>query len=188
LDKQSDIHPISSSSPKKPPRSFSDYLNELRNSSSPGTDTASLIASFLILHELTAIVPLFVGFGIFKWAGLGEKVAGWFKEVGSTPTGVSEGEGSLDKSVTAITRQKVAGWMDEGTKRAEKVGRRYGIFGYPKRTGEKEVGGVQEVTPVDAEKAIGSSLSGDLANAVAAYLIVKVGHPPSRGFLCGGIL
>lgn len=62
-------------------------------------------------------------------------------------------------------KEKVKEWIEEGDQWAKRVGKRYNMFGY-----EKEV--------VDAQNSAsehGHRITGDIANAVVAYGITKVG-------------
>lgn len=146
-----------------PPRpSFlSSYISLLRTRY-PLADPPSLIASFLILHELTAVVPVFLGFWSLKSLGVGDSMVLWALES-------EEGWG----------KDRVREWVKEGEGTAEKVGRRYGVLGYSKegkeereerRSRETEVGGgLREVARPE-----GINVGGDVANLVGAYLLVKV--------------
>ena len=117
-----------------------------------GTDPSSMVLSFALLHELSAILPLFVVFWILSSLGAGSAVLAWLLPPSSEET----------SSVQAKVRQ----WVDEGAARAERYGRRKGWFGFEKgseATGEWSTG--QEA---------GAVLAGSFADAVAAYAIVKV--------------
>ena len=124
-----------------------------------GAPLPSLILSFGILHELTAIVPVVGIFYGAKALGIGEQVV----------SAVIEGE--QQEGVQPIwAKQKVRTWVEEGDRWAIRIGRRYGIFGY-----EKREPGVKD----DVEEMAGASghLAGDVANAVFAYGVTKVGIP-----------
>lgn len=116
-----------------------------------GTALPSLVTSFAVLHELTAVVPFAGLFFGARALGLGERV------VGSSFARAHDAE-------TGWLQKRFVDWMDEGEHWAIRVGRRYGIWGFEKgkRLGEEE------------ERAIARNIAGDLANAVAAYGATKV--------------
>ena len=93
------------------------------------TPLPSLVLSFAVLHELTAIVPVVGFFFGARALGVGEGVV----RALAPPPGVdAEAAG-----VAAHIRDSWAGarmreWMVEGEVRAERVGRRYGLFGFEK--------------------------------------------------------
>ncbi|KAJ7244131.1 hypothetical protein B0H12DRAFT_810091 [Mycena haematopus] len=80
-----------------------------------GTPLSSLVVSFGVLHELTAIVPLVGIFYAARTLGVGERV------VAALPT-------ENDSWVA----QKCSTWVDDGQKWAARVGKRYGVFGFEK--------------------------------------------------------
>lgn len=135
----------------------------------PSADPPSLIASFLILHELTAIVPLFAGFWTLKALGVGTGLVAW---------AVAEGEEEADDGgEQRWMRAKFRKWVADGEEQAQKIGRRYGAFGIEKESKEQREerkqlekdGAVEVQHPVT-----GYSIGGDVANLVAAYIAVKV--------------
>ncbi|KAH7333744.1 hypothetical protein B0J17DRAFT_136280 [Rhizoctonia solani] len=81
-----------------------------RLSARTGTPFASLVVSFGILHEVTALVPLV---GVF----LGARAVG-----------------AGDRAVELVPSE----WVTEGEEWAGRVGRRYGLFGYEKRGKSEE--------------------------------------------------
>jgi hypothetical protein len=126
------------------------------------------VLSFAVLHELTAISPLLLFFFAFQAAGVGGSVVEW-------AAGVSER--SQDEHGQLDWRIKVGEWLDEGEKRVDRVSRRYGLFGRTK--GEKASEGHLQDTPAEAAMQVvtaakGSKAAADVANALAAYLLVKV--------------
>lgn len=129
-----------------------------------GTPFPSLIISFAILHEITAVVPLAGIFFGAKYLGVGERIVGFVRAEAHNHT-ASSGQ----TPATEWVRRKVGTWIDEGEVWAEKVGRRYGFFGYPK-TPE----GVK-FEPIGGEN--GPRVAGDVANAVFAYTATKVSVP-----------
>lgn len=148
----------------------------------PHIDPASLIASFLLLHELTAVVPLVLGFWGFHWVGVGEGLIRW-----AEGSGAGRSHGGEKGNDSDGWRGTVNSWIDEGMRKAERLGRRYGWFGYPKKDqiaveGGEDQGSHSE-SPVGSHGSSGDQLTsdmirkrieGDVANLVAAYLVVKV--------------
>ena len=73
----------------------------------------------------------------------------------------------------------VRGWLEEGQKRVERVGKRYGILGYEKVDRKAVV--QTEVPAVDTGLVITTGpgrstvVAGGVADAIAAYVVVKVG-------------
>ncbi|ORY82322.1 hypothetical protein BCR35DRAFT_265576 [Leucosporidium creatinivorum] len=130
----------------------------------PSADPPSLIASFLILHELTAIVPLFAGFWAFKAAGVGAGLVAWAV--------ADDGE----EEQASWSRAKFRQWVTDGEEQAQKIGRRYGAFGIEKESKEQKEERKQREKDgvVDVERAPTTySVGGDVANLVAAYIAVK---------------
>lgn len=134
---------------------FAPYQNALRSlSTKTGTPLPSLIVSFAVLHELTAIVPLVGVFFASRHLALGERVVG---HVIRSDTLHDQPDGWLNGHL----RQ----WIDEGEHWAERVGRRYGVFGFSKGQPPSD-----ETRPGQAS----TKIAGDLANAILAYGTVKV--------------
>jgi hypothetical protein len=133
---------------------FAPYRNALTAiSGRTGTPLPSLIVSFAILHELTAIVPIVGIFYTARSLGAGERVV--------NATAFDRG-GSIDDQSWANTQLR--SWLDEGEQWASRVGRRYGIFGFEKG----------EVVDQTQTSQLSGKLAGDVANAVLAYGAVKV--------------
>lgn len=125
-----------------------------------GTPLPSLIVSFAVLHEITAVVPLAGLFFGAKYFGVGERLVEYIRTETDTDT-------TSTHSLTTKWTQKVGMWIDEGEVWAKRVGRRYGFFGYPKTAkGTK-------IEPTEGER--GPGVAGDVANAVFAYTATKVG-------------
>ncbi len=78
-------------------------------------------------------------------------------------------------------KKKGREWVDEGGKWAEKVGSRYGVFGFEKKTKEE-----RENAHANSAASKGSDLSariaGDAANAIVAYGLTKALLPVRVGF------
>ncbi|KAH7911311.1 hypothetical protein BJ138DRAFT_1150929 [Hygrophoropsis aurantiaca] len=138
------------------PSRFAPYKNALQAlSNRTGTPLSSLILSFAVLHEITAIAPVV---GIFYGArtlGIGERVVSSIAE-----------RTDNDGYVQATVR----GWVDEGQQWAQRVGRRYGVFGFEKRTTDSVS------PPIDT-----SHIAGDVANAIFAYGVGKALLPVRIG-------
>lgn len=141
--------------PPRLPGRWEVYRDALRKVSlRTGQPFPSLVLSFAILHELTAIVP-FVGiFFTSRAFGIGEKVAGMLQEHDTRSGGADHGtiEGYIwDK------------WR-EGGEFGARLGSRYGWFGFEK--GKK---------PTMEEKALmRKTMESDLANVMFTYVSVKV--------------
>ncbi|KAK1926619.1 hypothetical protein DB88DRAFT_174519 [Papiliotrema laurentii] len=180
-----------------PPSSGSSRLSRAypalaRLSSRTGVPLPSLGISFLILHEITAIVPVVLLFWLFQWLGLGLGLVSWIK-------GVGEGEGEREgEEEGGGVRGLVRGWYDEAEGKVERVGKRYGILGYTKmvrdehgqqtrhgddgpsaqRVGETAQGGESgnrgdtQVTK-ESTHVQGVVLGEAVADAIASYVVVK---------------
>lgn len=139
-------------------RRFGPYRDALKAiSTRTGTPLPSLVVSFALLHELTAIVPLI---GIFYGArtlGIGERVV----------NAVVEGDSDSNSRKYGWMREKCKTWVDEGESWAGRVGRRYGVFGFEKgQSADSGLGGTKYP----------HFLVGDVANAVFAYGATKVSY------------
>src|SRR3954454_10798848 len=88
-----------------------------------GTPLGSLIVSFAVLHEATAIVPIVGFFYAARLGGLGDRAMGALGvRSGQLEGGVEGGDGSW-------ALRKCREWVEEGEQWTARVGRRYGIFG-----------------------------------------------------------
>jgi len=129
-----------------------------------GTALPSLVASFAILHECTALVPLVAVFYAARSAGVGERV------IYAVQT--STQESSSDESANAGQRWlKRTGrdWMGEGEQWVGRVGRRYGIWGFEKRRRDD----TDVRRDVEQEELVMKKAAGDVANALVAYGVTK---------------
>jgi hypothetical protein len=115
-----------------------------------GVPLSSLAVSFLILHELTAVLPVVGFYFLFSSLGTGLGIIEWLNRT----TGEDEHG----------WRGMVTGWYDEGQAKMARVGRRYGLW----QEAEEATHG--EVSSKPTDKA-----GEGVANAVAAYVVVKVG-------------
>jgi len=152
--------PLNTEPPRPRTRRYIDALNAL--SATTRTPLPSLIASFAILHELTAIVPLVGLFFVAKAAGLGEKVVDVIRDNPETD-GVASSSAIGGAVEAGWVKLRARAYVDEGEKWAASVGRRYGWWGYEKGAP------VSSVKQEDLER----HLAGDVANAVVAYTITK---------------
>ncbi|GLB37719.1 putative hypothetical protein FLILHELTA [Lyophyllum shimeji] len=149
----------------RPQGQFAAYRNALTAlSARTSTPLPSLILSFGILHEITAIVPLVAVFYGSRTLGIGEGLIGVI--VSKDPAAPSTEDDWL--------RGTVRTWVEEGDAWAGRVGRRYGIFGYEKRTP-----GAPE-PPVESSQPSGR-IAGDVANAIVAYGVTKALLPVRIG-------
>jgi len=157
-----------SESPKASGR-FAAYKRTLAAiSARTGTPLPSLVLSFGVVHELTALVPLV---GIFYGArtlGIGERIVYAIIEEQnvSSPSTDGRASGSASCSDLGWAKQKMKTLVEEGDRWAYRVGRRYGVFGFEKRV----PGDVDDAGPNASDHVI----AGDVANAVLAYGATKV--------------
>ncbi|GAA5831094.1 hypothetical protein JCM3766R1_006232 [Sporobolomyces carnicolor] len=151
------------------PLSTSNYIASLRQRY-PSADPPSLVISFLILHELTAIAPLALLFGAFHYLGLGAGIVAWTlaeSEPTAAPQAIEPGRWTAESA-----RLRVREWIREGEDKAERVGRRYGWFGWDKESREQREHRKARDTSRGLE-ADNLGVTGDVANVAAAYLVVK---------------
>ncbi len=91
-----------------------------------------MVASFLILHELTAIVPLVIMFYVFGALGVGTAVLQWL--LGDDTTDAKQQQGDDDsKSLSARFRA----WARLKEERFERYCRKKGYLGFEKQTAEE---------------------------------------------------
>ena len=155
-------------------RRFAAYRQTLTTiAARTGTTLPSLILSFGILHELTAIVPLVGIFYGSRALGIGEHVVSAIVE-DKMQTSDNFETSTHDKSQLSWGKQKLKSWVEEGDRWAIRVGRRYGIFGYEKRM-PGTVDDIEEMAGVSGH------IAGDVANAILAYGAIKV-RPGIQGF------
>ena len=143
-----------------PKSRFSVYTDALKTiSKRTGAPLPSLILSFGIVHELTALVPLVGIFYASRTLGVGEAVV---NNISPYTAAVPVGKGSW---VVRWGKEKIREWVEEGDQWAKRVGKRYNMFGYEK----------QAVDAQNSASKHGHRITGDIANAVVAYGITKVG-------------
>lgn len=140
----------------------------------PQAEPASLIASFLILHELTAIVPLGLGFFGLRWAGIGESLVGSIMREAEQDQATAE-QGATPGGAAVWARHKLRSWIIGGEDMATKVGRRYGILGFAKETAaERDARRAEEKAGGALVNTEPYKVGGDVANFLVAYVAVKV--------------
>ncbi|KAG5647076.1 hypothetical protein DXG03_001446 [Asterophora parasitica] len=146
-----------SSTPKGHFAAYKNALNAL--SARTRTPLPSLILSFGILHEITAVVPLVAVFYGSRTLGIGEGV------ISTIVPERSPNSTATDNWVQGVLRT----WVEEGDAWAGRIGRRYGVFGY-----EKRIPGAPEDHAKHSQLPI--HIAGDVANAIVAYGVTKVKH------------
>lgn len=145
----------------KKPSLFRRSLDNVRQAAKrSGTDPASMVVSFMILHELTAILPLIAIFYALCALGTGAYVMQWLLDASITQ---SDQENRMMMGLRASLRD----YIQEGMQRAERYGRKKGWFGFEKGSQVQDVEVDAQVSP-NAEL-----IAGTFANAVAAYAITK---------------
>ncbi|GAA5921344.1 hypothetical protein JCM3775_003003 [Rhodotorula graminis] len=175
----------SSPPPPTPPhrakrRPWEPYVARLRQDY-PHADPPSLVIAFVALHELTAIVPLVALFALFRHLALGTALVAWVVAHSEADDGEHGGEGTTP-AAPAAWRITARDWLKEAEDKAERVGRRYGWFGWPKESRDERAARKAQLaqaaedgrTAVDERTSADQlRVSGDVANAAAAYLAVK---------------
>ncbi|WWC87314.1 uncharacterized protein L201_002203 [Kwoniella dendrophila CBS 6074] len=189
--------PSSSPSPSIKPKStliqkYTPYLTQI--STRTGVPLPSLLISFLVLHEITAILPVLLIYWIFTSLGLGLSLVNYVLNIGQTDENdQSENQGSNNNYAL---RKWIRDWYIEGETKIEKVGKRYGIFGYEKiiksntnnnqqnykdieQMNEKINNELQHIvttsTTTTTTTTTGTSTGAatKVADAIAAYVVVK---------------
>lgn len=112
----------------------------------------SHVVAFLILHELTAIVPIIGLFSFFHWTGLG---------------GAASGSGVLDYMLSHF-----GGYVVEGVRRFEKYFRRKGWFGF----GSNDAEGSDGKNGASGEATTTDAVMRKWASAESKYrIVVEIG-------------
>lgn len=151
-----------------------------------GVPFASLAGSFMVLHEITALVPLVMLFFVFQAAGAGAGIVAWLEDVRAEAAGSGTDAGTgadwewrlagMQTTDNASPPAAESGekwklwvrvWMDEAEEKIARVGKRYGILGYDK------VNRDSNSAPASGSLSA-SSATENVANAIAAYVVVKV--------------
>lgn len=146
-----------------------------------GVSLPALTGAFLVLHEVTAVVPVFLVYWALRALGVGAGLVTWLADTSSSADSAHsvDSANSADSSVPVDHestqqpaqaprwKQVIHGWYEEGARKVERVGRRYGCFGYEKgsKPGEQPDGRAEAIVTHDA---------GAVADAIAAYVVVKV--------------
>ncbi|OSC98394.1 hypothetical protein PYCCODRAFT_1439265 [Trametes coccinea BRFM310] len=152
------------------PSKFAPYREALATlSKRTRTPLPSLVISFAILHELTAILPVAGFFYGCRALGVGESIV---RAVGQQQNQPEVSGGYMAQYRDSWVGERVREWMVEGEVRAERVGRRYGWFGFEK-------GSTMGDSSPEAQSAhaafdlVSGRIAGDVANAVVAYALTK---------------
>lgn len=145
-----------------------------------GSDPASMVVAFLVLHELTAILPLVLLFYLFWLLGAGEAVVAWLQEASSAGAQQQQQHrqapsGAANSSILSTIRARVQEYLNEGMQRAERYGRHKGYFGFEKGSGPAGDHGASSSSADGGPTAV--VVAGTFANAVAAYAVVKILFP-----------
>jgi hypothetical protein len=131
---------------------FAPYTHALQAASQrTGTPLPSLIFSFAILHEITAVVPVVTLFYACRALGTGDTVVKYLK---------FHHEAATEESARGKAFAKASEYLEEGELRAARFAKRYGLWG-------------TDVTD-SAKRDVASTIAGDMANAAVAYGITKV--------------
>lgn len=134
-------------------------------SQSTNVSLPSLALSFLVLHEITAIVPAVAFYYFFAYLGAGAGLVTWVTRLGHD-------ESSKDSESEAGWKHWVRDWYQEGIKRVDRIGKKYGVLGYEKQNAGEDgaAGPMQDLTA----RTTGAGAAEKVADAVAAYVLVKV--------------
>ncbi|KAF5380587.1 hypothetical protein D9615_004678 [Tricholomella constricta] len=150
---------------RTPKGHFAAYRNALKTlSARTGTPVPSLILSFGLLHEITAVAPLVAVFYGSRTLGIGESIISAM--IPKDPDTSSAGDDWL--------RGVFRTWVEEGDAWAGRVGQRYGVFGY-----DKKVPGARDA-PIGTSQ-LSTDFVGDVANAIVAYGVTKALLPVRIG-------
>jgi hypothetical protein len=132
-----------------------------------GTPLPSLILSFGILHEVTAIVPLVGIYWGARVLGIGDQMTAYLSPQKASRQHQPSTEGLEDAgSAGGWFDEKLRKYTKEGERRVARVGARYGILGFTKG---------QKVTEEDIQR-LGGRVASEVANGAFAYMVVKVSN------------
>lgn len=128
------------------------YLPRLQDlSKRTGVPLPSLAISFLVLHEVTAVLPVIGFYYLFSALGIGFTIIQWLDRT----------TGDNGNEDTRGWKGVVKGWYAEAQGKIDRVGKRYGWW--------------QDSADGTIATATGSSRAGEgVANAISAYVVVKV--------------
>lgn len=131
---------------------FAPYKRALQAASQrTGTPLPSLIFSFAILHEITAVVPVVTLFYACRALGAGDTMVNYVK---------NHDEAAIEEGARGNMFAKASEYLEEGELRATRFAKRYGLWG-------------RDATD-SAKRDVASTMAGDMANAAVAYGITKV--------------
>ncbi|EMD33188.1 hypothetical protein CERSUDRAFT_160755 [Gelatoporia subvermispora B] len=159
------------------PSRFAPYKDALAAlSQRTRTPLPSLVVSFAIVHEITAFVPLAGFFFTARALGVGDNIANTFLSSISEPQDPADNAQNTSPYSApggdGFLSARLRNWAQEGEAWAERVGRRYGMFGF-----EKHERGAGPSTAAGND----GKLAGDVANAVVAYALTKALLPVRIG-------
>lgn len=155
---------------------FRSQLQDL--SKRTGTDLASLTAAFVLLHEVTAVIPLVLFFYLFGLLGAGQSLCLYFLRAAQ--------EADDDGTTAAQWKRYIGRELEEGMYKVERYARRKGWWGYEEGSQDQVVRYTQREIhngDVDAD----AMAVGNMANAIAAYVATKVSVGKADGaviFVC----
>lgn len=137
-----------------PLRTKDAYKDALRRiSSRTGSPLPSLLASFIMLHEITAVVPFFGAFYAFRYFRAGEVALNKIEMFSQN----ANSKQLLDRATFQVND-----WMKDGEAWVHRVGSRYGVWGMEKRG------------PTDPRGRDVPRIGGAAADAILAYVATKV--------------
>jgi len=111
-------------------------------------------------------VPLIAVFYGARSAGVGEQVVQAVRSSSAVSLDLDDAH-----PAKRYVKETARGWLDEGEQFVGRVGRRYEIWGFEKRTAGDKTG---HDTKLESE--ILRNAAGDVANALVAYGVTKVQH------------
>lgn len=133
-----------------------------------GVSLPALTGAFLVLHEVTAVVPVFLVYWLLHAMGVGAGLVAWLADASSSAdSSTPVAHESTQQSEPPQWKRVVHGWYEEGARKVERVGRKYGWLGYEK-------GSKAGYEPDSKAEAIVTKDAGAVADAIAAYVVVKV--------------
>ncbi|KAI0827659.1 hypothetical protein BC628DRAFT_1409595 [Trametes gibbosa] len=167
------------SSPSPKPSRLAPYKEALAAlSQRTRTPLPSLAISFAILHELTAILPLVGFFYGARTFGVGESVV---RAIAHPEVLEIEQSKAASRLRDTWAGERFREWMIEGETRVERVGRRYGWFGFERGSKPDSNASVESQTARSEAALVSGRIAGDVANAVVAYALTKAFIPVRIG-------
>ena len=122
------------------------------------------------------MLPIVAIFFILQAVGAGKALLDWIGHIAEV-----DEEAQIEQ--VEGWRKVVRNWYHEGTTRVEKVGKRYGILGYEKVEKDEDrptsslstaTNGGDSTVSVGSSQQIRGPGAEQIANAISAYIIVKV--------------